>query len=626
MKKILFFLVMMHLSFCFSQSADSVDMDDFLNSLNPTVETPAEKSSLEKTAETTEDASSSSETVSAAEDLSSGSEEPSYDTGAFPASESSSSVTGSFAASNASSEAAADESGSAVSEHFYSPEENSAVTDVSVSALRDETAEDVSQAAEEQPESEEIDYLNMEIIIPEKKRPKKPDAEKIKEAERKDEDGEEYAKNQKTIKFGTASEISGVIDKINEAEDLRYYDDFYDLFQITKSNEIKGRILDYFAKQEDDCLEDYAVEILADPYDVPVSAVEKCFNYVSAVGSKAAGPALVKILEAGEEKYFNGALSALGKTGGVQEAKYLAHYLERDDLTVPQRQALMRTLGAMSAAETWEEVRRIALDEDENSFVRMYAAESIGKMQKKESVPVLIKLFEEGDPNMRQYCIKGLSYYPDSKDAKDTVMQAIRDDHYKVRLEAISAVKKLKMEEAVPYLTYRAKNDPENVVKKECFPVLAELNTKDSISFLIEQITDKSVPDSVKYQAAEALMKNGISGEDEIIALAKDVLKDDRRKSLRQNLGKLFIKYARPGYAEICVLYLQSKDTLTQSQGLELYKNARYEYAKPSVQAIVDDKNAKTSNKKRARSLLGLSEEEETKSAASETASGADAK
>ena len=45
-----------------------------------------------------------------------------------------------------------------------------------------------------------------------------------------------------------------------------------------------------------------------------------------------------------------------------------------------------------------------------------------------------------------------------------------------------------------------------------------------------------------------------------------------------------------------------------------------------SVQAIVDDKNAKTSNKKRARSLLGLSEEEETKSAASESVSGADAK
>ena len=88
----------------------------------------------------------------------------------------------------------------------------------------------------------------------------------------------------------------------------------------------------------------------------------------------------------------------------------------------------------------------------------------------------------------------------------------------------------------------------------------------------------------------------------------------------------MFIKYARPSYAEICVLYLQSKDTLTQSQGLELYKNARYESAKPSVQAIVDDKNAKTSNKKRARSLLGLSEEEETKSAASETASDADAK
>lgn len=545
MKKTIFLGALLPLAFCFSQGAESVDMDDFLRSLNPSAvsvpaneESKAESSAAEKSAEVLPPSADS--TVSAAENVS--------ETENMPLSEN----------------------------------------------------------------AQDVDALSMDIVIPEKKRPSSPDAKKVEAAQRKDEDGTEFEKNQNTIRFGTASEIGGIIDKITESEDVRYYDDFYDLFQITKSNEIKGKILDYFAKQEDGCLNDFAVEILSDPYDVPVTLVEKCFAYVSATGCKEAGPAIVRILETGEEKYFNAALSALGKTGGAKEAKYLAQYLERDDLTVPQRQALMRTLGAMGAEETWEDMRRIALDEDENSFVRMYAAEAMGKMKNDDSVPVLIKLFEEGDPNMRQYCIKGLAYYPDSKEARATVIQAIRDDHYKVRLEAISAVKKLNMTEAVPYLTYRAKNDPENAVKKECYPALAELNTKEANAFLIKQITEKSVSDSAKYQAAEALMKNGTAGEDEIIALAKETLKDDRRKSLRQNLGKLFIKYARPGYAELCVLYLQSDDALTQSQGLELFKNARYASARPSVQSVADNKKSSAANKKRARSLLGLSDEDET--------------
>lgn len=571
---ILLFAVLL-LSFCFPQD----DMDDFLRSLHPTsVSAPAQ------TEAGAESAHKESVPEEKAESLPSSAENTAFS-----------------AAGNAS----AAEKGSS-SENNVSSEAAGLLENGTFSA-----DSGVSSAAE----ASAGDALSLEIVIPPKKRPSSPDAKKVEAARRKDEDGTDFEKNQNVIRFGTASEIGGVIDSITSSEDVRYYDDFYDLFQITKSNEIKGKILDYFAKQEDGCLEDFAVEVLSDPYDIPVSLVEKCFGYVSATGCKEAGPALVRILETGEEKYFNAALSALGKTGGVKEAKYLAQYLERDDLTVPQRQALMRTLGAMGASETWEDIRRIALDEDENGFVRMYAAEAMGKMKNDDSVPVLIKLFEEGDPNMRQYCIKGLAYYPDSKEARSTVIQAIRDDHYKVRIEAISAVKKLNMTEAVPYLTYRAKNDPENAVKKECFPALAELKTKEADSFLIAQITDKSVVDSVKYQAAEALMKSGTAGEDEIIALAKETLKDDRRKSLRQNLGKLFIKYARPGYAELCVLYLQSDDVLTQSQGLELFKNARYESARPSVQAVADNKKSSAANRKRARSLLGLSDEDGTENA-----------
>lgn len=456
------------------------------------------------------------------------------------------------------------------------------------------------------------DLASMLVDIPDAKRPKKADSEKIAAAQKKDEDNSEYEENQMTLAYGTPSEINKVVDDIVEGDDPRYTDSLYELFQNTGSNEVREKILGYFAKLEDPCLEDYAVEIIDDPYDTPLSLVQKCMTYASDVHSKAAAPALVKLLDAEDEKYFNSALSALGKTGGKKEALYLAKYLQRDDLETPQRQALMRTLGQMCAVETFDQVVEIAEDEDENSFVRMYAAEAIGNMKKEEAIPVLINMYENGDPNMREYCIKGLQNFPSSKKAKNTIIQAVRDEHVKVRLQAVKAVKEMKMEDAMDFLIYRAKNDSEPSVKKECYPTIAELDTKKGNDFLIEQITEKKTPDSVKAMASEALLKNGKKvGVDEIVELAKSTVNDDKRKTLRYSLGKLISKNIQPAFAEVAVMYIQSKDAQTAALGLDMYKAGRYETTKAAVKELAEDKTRNSSNRKRARKLLGLEEEEE---------------
>ena len=219
-------------------------------------------------------------------------------------------------------------------------------------------------------------------------------------------------------------------------------------------------------------------------------------------------------------------------------------------------------------------------------------------------------MYEDGDPNMRQYCIKGLTNFPNSEEAKKTIMQAIRDSHYKVRIEAIKSVQTMNLKDSIDFLTYRAKNDSEAAVKKECFPVIAQLNVREGNDFLIEQLVDKKTSDSVKLQVAEALLKNGTIGEDEIVSLAKEVVNDDRRKNLRTSLGKLITKYSRPAFSDVCVLYLQSKDAQTASLGIDMYKNSRYEIARAPLLKIAEDKKGNSSNRKRARDLLGLDEQE----------------
>ncbi|MBR7065058.1 MAG: HEAT repeat domain-containing protein, partial [Treponema sp.] len=340
------------------------------------------------------------------------------------------------------------------------------------------------------------------VAIPDPKRPKTPDAEKCEEASSFDENSQTLQKYRDTLKYGVSSDIVDLLQKFISNDDPRLVNEVYDLFQKTKAIPTREKVLEYFAHFKDPCLEDYAIEILNDPYDIKNTTVSLVFQYVADVKCKSAVPAIITLLEANDHAYFNPCLAALGDIGGAEEALYLAEFIDRDDLTVAQKQSLARVLGKLHATETWEKLVSLAQDENENPFVRMYSAEAIGEMKKAESVPILVDLYESDDPNFRLYVIKGLANFPESEDAKRILIEGIRDEHYKVRLEAIAACKKMNFTEAVPMLVYRAKNEKETVVKKACYPAIALLNTKDGNEYLISMLKEKKLSDNTKAEAA----------------------------------------------------------------------------------------------------------------------------
>ena len=445
--------------------------------------------------------------------------------------------------------------------------------------------------------------------VPNSKRPKPIDKEKAEKAGEKDESEKDYENKSNTIKYGIPSEISTLIDELIKNDDPRFTEEIYDVFQVTKNTTIKQKVLNYFNKLEDPCLEDYAVETLNDPYEEKTDLVKACFQYVAAVKTKEAIPAILSLIESENESYFNDAIAAIGEIGGPKEAMFLVEYLEREDLSDAQRQTLMRTCGKMHAVQTWEKVVEVAEDEDENLYVRMYAAEALGLMEKKESVPVLVELFAENDPNLRQYVIKGLSHFPDVVEAQETVIQGIRDEHWRVRQEAIKTAKQNNMKDAVQYLIYRAKNDSEKVIKDEAYSTLAALDAKDANEFLVNQLQEKKVGDSTKKKIVEVLLKEGHAGEKEILALAEECLNDDKRKDLRYAIGKELAKYENKNYSDICLKYLGSKDSTTQGLGLDMYKMNKFSSAETTMRAIYADKKANSGVKNRIKSMLKIEDE-----------------
>ena len=452
--------------------------------------------------------------------------------------------------------------------------------------IKDEPKQETYDAISGSQPSENIKFkYTKEKIYPADTRPKKHDSSKNYVDRSKD-----YEKKCNDIlKYGLEGQVTELIDELTKNQDNRFVDGIYDLFQETKSVAVKEKILDYFTKLKDSCLASYAVEIINDPYDEKNSIVEKCFKYVSEADIKDANPGLVDLVDKEEDAYFTGALSALGETGGKEEALFLADYLDRDDLNVSQRQALMRVLGRIKAVETWQKISEIAKDENENTFVRMYAAEAIGAMEKPESEDILVELFESNDPNLRTYVIKGISYFNDKK-SSDLIIQALRDSQYKVRLEAVSAVGKNRIDKAVPFLIFRCKDkDEQKQVKEKCYSVIADLNTSDGNDYLISVLKDKKIGDATKAKVSAALLEYNHAGTNEVIELARSALKSDIQKNLRYALGKEFAKYDRSEFADICAEYIASDDVATQGTGLDIWAKGRYSSVKAAVEEIAKD-------------------------------------
>lgn len=459
----------------------------------------------------------------------------------------------------------------------------------------------------EENETEEKTFKTIDISnvqIPAKKAPKSPDKEKAEKAALKDEGKKSVENRKETIKYGIESEIVSLIKDLIDNDDPRFSEDLYELFYSTKSVQVREKIIEYFTKQKDPCIEDYAVEVLIDPYDTKDSTVELLFRYISEVKTVQASPCVLKLLESEDETYFSAALTAIGEIGGESEAEYLVEYLDRDDLSLNQRQSLMKVLGKLKAVNTFDKLSEICQDEEENSFVRAYAAQAIGEMKKPEALPILVKLFEVADPNFRVCVIKGISNFTE-KEAKDVIIQGIKDGHWKVRQEAIECCVKMDISEAVPYIIYRAKNDPEKVIKNKCYEVLSKTKDSEAIKFLVERITEKKVDDYSRGKACEVLLKNTDSGRKEIADLALEIVKDDTKKPLRNQIGKEIAKYPSPQFAEVCFEYMSSKDAMTCAIGIDMYATGRYGTAEARIKELSENEKA-GANHRKARKVLKL--------------------
>jgi HEAT repeat protein len=396
-------------------------------------------------------------------------------------------------------------------------------------------------------------------------------------------------KERETLLYGLDSEIITLLENLKKEEQISYKQEVLTLFESAKTAALKESVISYFAAFKDDSLAAQALEAAQDPYDLPSSTVALWFRYIGAVKLTEAAGSLKELLGDDTIDYFDPIVSALAEIGGVEDADFLLDYMENNDVSVSRRQTILKALAKLNDPQIAGRLMAIADNTDENSFVRMYAAEAVGASGVAEYVPQLTALYDSTDPAFRASIVKALSGFQNNEDAESLVIQAIRDSYYRVRIEALIASKNMNLKKAEPYVLSRAENDPEPAVRHEAFTTLAAFSTKAGNDFLISVVEDKKSAETTRVKAAAALLEHGNAGHNEIIALARETLKDDKQKNLRYALGKEFAKYDNASFAGICGEYLSHSDVSTKGTGLDMFAKGRYLLLTDSVKTIADD-------------------------------------
>ena len=253
----------------------------------------------------------------------------------------------------------------------------------------------------------------------------------------------------------------------------------------------------------------------------------------------------------------------------------------------------MKSLGKIKAVETWDKLVEIAEDEDENAYVRMFAAEAIGAMELEESVPVLVRLFESNDSNLRQYVIKGLSYYYGNEEAEAVILEGFRDNYYKVRLESAAFAETNKFEKAMPNHLYRAKNDSETAVVYACYQAIGAICTEEGMEFLVSIVQNEKKNDTARAKAAvEILNTEHVESIQAVLEVTEKTLEDTKKTALRYAIGKEIALHESPLFEDICGKFLSNKDASTNGIGMDIWSKNRYPALKSVIEGFLESKNS----------------------------------
>jgi HEAT repeat protein len=303
------------------------------------------------------------------------------------------------------------------------------------------------------------------------------------------------AKRRDTIRYGIDAEIGDLLRELTTEKEGRYDEDLLALFTSSRSPKLRVSILDFFASIEWKGAEKPALAIMDDRDNQDADLVGSALSYLAATRSKEALRLSDSLIKEDNKKILPALVRLMGRAGGKNEEDLLLAWFDGDSATPALKEEAIKALGEIGSVKAAARLGKLVQDAEAGKAARMFACAALAKIKDSSSVAPLVKAANDADPNVRTAAIEALGPFASEgasgEDARTAIAEALRDSYAKARIAACKAAVTGKVVQALPFLRYKGRSDPEKAVKSEACRSLAAMGGADSFSFLRERLEDK---------------------------------------------------------------------------------------------------------------------------------------
>jgi HEAT repeat protein len=401
-----------------------------------------------------------------------------------------------------------------------------------------------------------------------------------------------------TINYGTDNEITELIKKLRDGGIDSLDGDLIRLAEKTRNQNIILAVFSFFNERSVNGLEDTAIAIVTGRENETLQKVTAAIDYLGAVKEKKAIPLLTEIVSAGGGQYDGASIRALGKIAdsGMPRAEAdaitetLINYYNNAASSGGNREAVIAAVGNSGGEGAAAFILKIASDTEQGASLRMAALEAAGKLKDAAALDSIIAAASSGDPNIRYAAAGALGAF-DGEESAAVILESFRDSYFRTRLAAIRSAKMRRLNEAVPYLRYRAERDEAAVVREEAVLALGAIGGGEADSALAAMMDDTKNSDSLRSLCAEMLIKNDADAWAGSIIAKLDEAAAKKQTALYKGLLKA-LSLARTSKVEALTARLfASKDVIEKFYALDMTANNGFTAFKAEAEALSNEKN-----------------------------------
>ena len=398
-----------------------------------------------------------------------------------------------------------------------------------------------------------------------------------------------------TIRYGTESEIAALIQKLKNENDSSLDNVLLELADTSRNRSILTGIFTFFGEREKTGLENRTIKIIEERDYEANETILAAIDYLGKVHSANAVPILKELIHAGENRFLNNAIRALGRAGkgseqaGDEAALFLLDYYTDGFPSNENQREIIVALGETGSSLGVSFLSDLIQDNNERAVLRMAALESMSKIEDPDGLDAIIGAVSSQDPNVRSYAIAALGPFP-GEEANKAILEGFRDSYYRTRIGAAMAAGKRKLVTAIPFLRFRAENDDVPAVKDEAIKALGAIWNNEAKEILEALCFERNNPDRVRILSGEMILQNASAEFSSRVIAELDDSKARNQSALYNGLLRILGQATSPDLESLARRFLIAGTVTEKSYALDIALNNSFNALENNIRYLLDER------------------------------------